>query len=161
MTGTPPARDPRPSALAGGHLGRIIGAYAAACFSGAVILTVLLILRDLVVGSGLGASGLTDLALVIAGTFLVTVVAAAPFATAVIVAGETWRIGSLWAYLSAGAAIGAAILVLSGLWSGVHGEGPGRWSMIGVFVLAGAGGGGVYWRLAARRLYPAPPRAER
>ena len=149
-----PSGFSRPSAIASGRLGPVIRGYAAACLLAAVVLPFGLILQDLFTGR-LGSLHVSEIFLVSAGLFLVTFIAAAPFATAFIVLSETMGIRSIAACAAFGALTGVMVEVIFRIFRSGPGPAGSFWSLLLTVGLVGAASGVVYWIIALRGHVPA------
>ncbi|MDR3376774.1 MAG: hypothetical protein P4L98_23900 [Ancalomicrobiaceae bacterium] len=136
--------------LARGRLRRIVGAYLTACLAAALLLPIGFLVGDLVAGRMLTIHA-SDWLLLPAGLFLVSVIAAAPFATLAIVLAEGYRFAALLPYLVAGGLIGfAADVVVNHLPIARPEAQP---ADVFVYILVAAIGGVsglVYWLIAVR-----------
>jgi hypothetical protein len=145
-----PGRPFRPSSIARRRLGRIVVAYLAACFAAAVVLPFGFILDDVLSGRGLTMRA-SDWLVLPAGLFVVSVIAAAPFATLVIVLAESLRLVALAPYVAAGGLVGLGVEFVSRrLYTGRAIASPEDASIYLLVVLVGALAGFVYWLTAIR-----------
>lgn len=136
--------------LAHGRLGRLVGAYLAACLAVALVLPIGLLLGDLIAGRPLTMHA-SDWLVLPAGLFVVSVIAAAPFATFAIVLAESFRIAALPPYLVAGGLIGmAAEALVLHLPIGRPEAPPASLSLYLLIASVGALAGLVYWLIAVR-----------
>lgn len=147
------------AAVAGGRLWPIVRGYIGACFSSAWALPMGQILLDVLRGRRISGA-FTDFGIVVGGLFIVILVAAAPLATAAIIATESRRLRSAPVFLALGAVIG--ILVESIAMIAAPGRpGSGHWSQFVVVAVAGAIGGTIYFLLAVRNSPPSARGQER
>ncbi|MDR3495500.1 MAG: hypothetical protein P4L82_12945 [Ancalomicrobiaceae bacterium] len=147
----PFAQDPfARGRLVRGRLGRIVGAYLAACLVAAVVLPILFLIGDMVAGRSLAIRA-GDWLVLPAGLFVVTVVAAAPFATLAIVLTEGFRLAAPIPYLAAGGVIGLGVEVvvhwLPVLKPDVQ---PADIVIYGIVAVVGMLAGFAYWLIAVR-----------
>jgi len=154
MTAKGPNHPNRPSSstIVRGRLGRIVRGYLGACFIAAWGLPLGLIMGDVAAGHRI-AGRLTDFGVVVGGFFVILLVAAAPFATAVIVVTETTRIRAAWVFMAAGAGIGVIIEAIALTLS----RSPATVAspvVIGLIGITGALAGAAYWALAVRGTRP-------
>mgnify|MGYP001766476160 CR=1 FL=1 len=149
------------ASVAGGRLGRIVGAYALAAFAGAIARTFGLVAQETAVrgfGAMIETNGIGALVVVPLLSGLVAFLAAAPFVTAFLVFAEGRGARANWLYVVAGAVIGPLAQGLIGLFD-ASGWTPGL-GLYGLDMVAGAVAGWVYWMVAVRAAPPAPPPGE-
>ncbi len=148
----PDPNDRPPAAIANGRLGRIVRGYVGACFVASWGLALGLILEDIVAGHRVSI-GLTDFAVVVAGFFLVVLVAAAPLATAAIVATESFQLLTIGPFILIGGVIAVVVQAAARIIMRTHtGTEQGAVVLLAAFV--GALSGCVYWFLAVRGSRP-------
>ncbi len=150
--------DPRDTAEdlnEGSGLGRKLAGYLAACLASALAIPIALLTHDMIVfgaDAALSTTSLIDVLLIVIMCFVIAVIAAAPFATAFIVAsagGATLRSPTLFAIY--GAITGLAIEI-GGVILGLAKVAPDLSSLpvFGMIAAVGAVGGLVYWTIAVR-----------
>lgn len=155
-----PLGAPLPDRLAGGRLGRIVGAYALAALGAAVLRTVALIAEEIAVagfGTVIELNGWLALLIVPLASAVVIFLAAAPFTTAFVVFAESRGLRSAGPHLLAGAVIGLLTQVAVSFLDGSRGATPPA-----ILLLAAAVGlvaGWLYWMVAIRAAPPPPPEA--
>jgi hypothetical protein len=111
-----------------------------------------LIVEDLAAGHPINGR-MSDFGVVVGGLFIVMLVAAAPLATAAIVATESYRVRGMGPFLALGAVIGVIIEAIASLLVRTPVV-PAQWTIFIVVAIVGALAGAIYWLLAVRGARP-------